>query len=64
LEVDYLPSFKLHGREISSIYQLMGYKENDISYSTAWVLGKCAAMLKLFIKDICGSDNFDHKSQT
>lgn len=37
----------------------MGYKENDISYSTAWVLGKCQAMLKIFIKDICDLDNFE-----
>jgi len=57
-----LPSFKLHGREISSIFQLMGYKENDISHSTAWVLGKCEAMLKVLVNDICGSDNFDHKA--
>lgn len=39
----------------------MGYKEDDISRSTAWVLGKCQSMLKLLIKDICGSDNFDHE---
>ena len=37
----------------------MGYKENDISHSTAWVMGKCDTMLKIFIKDICGIDNFD-----
>jgi hypothetical protein len=54
-----LTSFKLHGKEISSIFQLMGYKENDISHSTAWVLGKSRAMLKVFIKDICNLDNFD-----
>lgn len=53
-----MPNFKLHGREISSIFQLMGYKENDISHSTAWVLGKCEAMLKIFIKDVCGTDHF------
>ena len=55
-----MPSFTLHGREISSIFQLMGYKENDISHSTAWVLGKCEAMLRIFIKDICGVDSFNH----
>lgn len=54
-----MPSFKLHGRDISSIFQLMGYKENDISHSTAWVMSKCGAMLKTFIKDVCGSDNFN-----
>lgn len=55
-----MPSFKLHGREINSIFQLMGYKENDISHSTAWVLSKCEAMLKIIIMDICGSDNFNY----
>lgn len=55
-----MSSFKLHGRDISSIFQLMGYKENDISHSTAWVLGKCAAMLKLFVKEVCGIDRFEH----
>lgn len=55
-----MPSFKLHGREINSIFQLMGYKENDISHSTAWVLGKCRAMLKILIKDVCGLESFDY----
>lgn len=55
-----MPNFKLHGREISSVFQLMGYKENDISYSTAWVLGKCEAMLKGFIKDVCGTASFQN----
>ena len=54
-----MSNFRLHGREISSIFQLMGYKENDISHSTAWVLGKCGAMLKIFIRDICGINNFN-----
>ena len=57
-----MPSFKLHGREISSIFQLMGYKENDISHSTAWVLGKCRDMFKILIKDVCGLDSFDSDS--
>ncbi|WP_148347934.1 PD-(D/E)XK nuclease family protein [Bacillus rubiinfantis] len=49
-----MPSFKMHGRNIISIFQLMGYKENDISHSTAWVLSKCTEMLEIFIKDVCG----------
>lgn len=53
-----LPRFKLHGREINSIFQLMGYKENDISHSTAWVLSKCGAMLETFVKDVCGVVGF------
>lgn len=51
--------FQLHGREIQSVFQLIGYKENDISYSTAWVLGKCNAMLKILINEVCGIDAID-----
>jgi hypothetical protein len=50
----------LHGTEIHSIFQLLGYNENDISYSTAWTLSKCEKMLKIFIQDILGFDNFDN----
>lgn len=38
----------------------MGYKENDISHSTAWVLGKCDSMLKNLTQDVCGSDRYNH----
>lgn len=55
-----MSNFKFHGREISSIFQLMGYKENDISHSTAWVLSKCSVMLEHFINDILGLTNLDH----
>lgn len=55
-----MTNFKLCGREITSVFQLMGYKENDISHSTAWVLGKCESMLNIFIEDICGSTSFNH----
>lgn len=54
-----MPSFKLHGREIKSVFQLMGYKENDISYSIAWVLSKCQTMLILLIEDVCGTASFN-----
>lgn len=56
-----MANFTLYGREISSIFQLMGYQENDISSSTAWVLSRCEAMLKIFIQDICGSSNFKNE---
>lgn len=54
--------FRLHGREINSIFQLMGYKENDITNSIAWVLSKCEAMLEIFIKNICEIDKIDFEN--
>jgi len=54
--------FRLHGREINSIFQLMGYKENDITNSIAWVLSKCGAMLEIFIKNICEIDKIDFEN--
>ncbi|MBT2663055.1 PD-(D/E)XK nuclease family protein [Bacillus sp. ISL-45] len=57
-----MPSFKLHGRDVNSIFQLMGYKENDISHSTAWVLSKCGSMLEIFIKDVCGVVGFNKEN--
>lgn len=38
----------------------MGYKENDISHSTAWVLSKSGAMLEKFVEAICGVNKFNH----
>lgn len=40
----------------------MGYKENDISHSTAWVLSKCGAMLETFVKDVCGVVGFKREN--
>ena len=51
--------FNLHGNEISSVFQLMGYKENDISKSTAWMFRECNAMLEVFISDVLGNVNFE-----
>lgn len=56
-----MANFTLYGREIISIFELMGYQENDISSSTAWVLSRCEAMLKIFIQDICDSSNFKNE---
>ncbi|MDQ0481066.1 PD-(D/E)XK nuclease family protein [Guptibacillus hwajinpoensis] len=57
-----MSGFKLHGRNINSIFQLLGYKENDISRSMAWVLSKCGSMLEIFVKDICGIVSFKHEN--
>lgn len=40
----------LHGRQLESIFELLGEKENDITYSIGWTLASSHAFLKAFIK--------------
>lgn len=51
--------FKMYGRAVNSIFQLLGYKENDISHSIAWVLGHSQEMLRIFLKETCGITNIN-----
>jgi hypothetical protein len=44
----------LHGNEISSVFELLGDNENDITYSTGWVLSKCNKLLELLLEKIIG----------
>ena len=39
----------LYGRKIDSIFQLLGERENDISYSVAWALAQSPAFLNKFV---------------
>ena len=41
-----------YGTEISSIFQLIGNLENDITKSIAWALTCCPEFLKLVIKEM------------
>ena len=45
----------LHGQEVESVFQLLGDKENDISYSVAWVLSRCERFLGAFLESQVGS---------
>lgn len=54
-----MSDLRLYGREINSVFQLLGYKENDISYSIAWVLAKCKSMLEAFVVDVCSVSSFN-----
>lgn len=53
-----MSNFKLHGRKIDGIFQLIGYKENDISKSIAWVLKESKTMLMIFLEETCGIQKF------
>ena len=56
-----MSTLKADGAEVTSIFQLIGNKENDITKSIAWALLKCPVLLKkvicyLFDEDIDVSD--------
>lgn len=42
----------LHGRQIESIFELLGDKENDITYSIGWAFANSPAFLDAFIKKV------------
>lgn len=43
-----------YGREISSVFQLLGDKENDITLSMSWALSRCPEFLKAVVSTIAG----------
>ncbi|MBI2858266.1 MAG: hypothetical protein HYX90_04230 [Chloroflexi bacterium] len=40
----------LHKRKVHSVFELLGDRENDISYSVAWALARCPIFLDLFLR--------------
>ena len=42
------------GQEVSTIFDLFGSKENDMTFSLGWVLSHSEAFLRLLIADLCG----------
>ena len=46
----------LHGREIDSPFQLLGDRENDITFSIGWVLKKSPKLLDNFLYQIYGKN--------
>lgn len=49
-------AYKMRGMEVRSIFELLGFSENDISKSTAWMFNECSPMLEIFIKDVLGNN--------
>jgi hypothetical protein len=39
----------LYKRKVDSVFQLVGTKENDVTYSIAWAFYKCPSLLKEFL---------------
>ena len=44
-----MPDLFLHDRKVRTIFDLLGHKENDITYSVGWAIAKCDVFLALLI---------------
>ncbi len=51
-----MPTLKIYGQNIQSVFHLLGNKENDISYSIGWTLYQSDAFLKILVKRILGQE--------
>jgi hypothetical protein len=49
-----------YGREITSVFQLLGYSENGVTTSIAWVLKQCPVFLRLLVQKTCGDLSLDY----
>lgn len=50
-------TFKAYGNEVITIFQLIGYHENDITNSIAWAMHKCPAFLEGIVFEITGLES-------
>jgi hypothetical protein len=46
---DKMTELHIHGRKASSVFDLLGTNENDITYSVAWALSRCPVFLRSFL---------------
>jgi len=56
-------SLRLHGREVRSVFGLLGYKENDLTYSLGWGFAQSPSLLKLFVREILPTQTLPDKFQ-
>ena len=47
-----------YGQEVTTIFDLFGSKENDMTFSLGWVLSRSEVFLRLLIDDVCGKVPF------
>jgi len=45
-----MPELFLHGREVTTVFELLGEKENDITYSVGWALSRSPSFLRQFLR--------------
>lgn len=49
-----MPELSLHGKSVKSVFNLLGQKENDITFSIGWVLSRCPVLLLAFLTNALG----------
>jgi hypothetical protein len=47
-----VPDLLLHNRPVASVFNLLGQKENDVTYSIGWALSKGPSFLTNFLKEL------------
>lgn len=47
-----MPELTLHGREVATVFDLLGKKENDITYSLGWALGQSSRLTKALLAEV------------
>ena len=47
----------LHGRSVSSIFELLGTKENDITYSLGWAFAQSECLRARFLGELFPKDS-------
>lgn len=53
------PTMFLHRRQVHSVFDLLGHRENDITYSVGWALAQCPQFRRAFLKYVFGPDAED-----
>ncbi len=46
----------LHGRQVKTVFDLLGDKENDITFSIGWALAQCDSFLTLLLERLFSDD--------
>ena len=49
-----MATLRLHGNEVFSVFQLLGNKENDITFSMSWAMTNCPVFLELIVYNCVG----------
>ena len=47
-----MPQLTLRGRPVESVYQLLGTRENDMTYALGWTLARCHPFLAELLGDL------------
>lgn len=47
-----VPDLLLHSREVHTVFDLLGDKENDITYALGWALSRSEQLLSVLLDDV------------